>query len=94
MARQDSYDDLTSSLASDIPFSAMGNNLHIEMFGNKRLNLDGGFTIVEYTEENVKLRFKKGFFEIFGVGLIINNITDENLLITGKIISLEFSQSI
>lgn len=92
MARRGSYDDLTSNSAGDIPFSAMGNNLHIEMFGNKRLSLDGGFTIVEYTEENIKLRFKKGFIEIFGVNLIINNVSDESLLITGKIISLEFAE--
>ena len=91
MARQDSFDDLTSNSSTDIPFSAMGNNLHIEMFGNKRISLDGGFTIVEYTEEIIKLKFKKCYLEIFGANLIINNVSDENLLITGKIISLEFT---
>lgn len=91
MARQDSFDNLTNNPSTDIPFSAMGNNLHIEMFGNKRISLDGSFTIVEYTEENIKLKFKKCYLEIFGANLIINNVSDENLLITGKIISLEFT---
>ena len=92
MAKQNSYDDLISSSAGDIPFSAMVNNLHIEMFSNKRLSLDGDFTIVEYTEENIKLKCRKGYLEIFGSSLIINNVTDENLLITGKIVSVEFDE--
>ena len=92
MAKQDLYDDLTTGTSSDIPFSAMGNNLHIEMFGNTRLSIDGGFTILEYTEENIKLKFKKRLLEIFGSNLIINNVSDENLLITGKIVSLEFAE--
>jgi sporulation protein YqfC len=92
MAKQDSRQDLVLNSSSDIPFSAMGNNLHIEMFGSKRLSIDGIFTIAEYTEENVKLKFKKGFLEIFGVNLTINNVNDENLLITGKIISIEFDE--
>ncbi len=91
MARQKSFDDLSSNSSNDIPFSAMGNNFHVEMFGNKRLSLDGCFIIAEYSEENIKLKFKKGFLEIFGANLIINNVSDENLLITGKIISLEFA---
>lgn len=91
MAIQDSFDDLPSNSSTDIPFSAMGNNLHVEMFGNKRISLDGNFTIVEYTEEIIKLKFKKCFLEIFGANLIINNVSDENLLITGKIVTLEFT---
>lgn len=90
MARQDSFDDKISNSSNDIPFTAIGNNFHLEMFGNKRLSLDGGFMIVEYTEENIKLKFKKGFLEIFGANLVINNVSVDDLLITGKIISLEF----
>ena len=85
---------MESKAKGDVPFSAMGNNLHIELLGNNQLILDGGFSIIEYTEENVKLKIKKGYVLIYGTELIINNINDENLLITGKIISLEFSQSI
>ncbi len=82
---------MEAKVNSDVPFLAMGNNLHIELLGNNRLILDGVFTITEYTEENVKLKIKKGFVDIFGSQLVINNINDENLLITGKIISLEFN---
>ena len=92
MARQDLYDDSTTGTSSDIPFSAMGNNLHIEMFGDSKLSIDGCFTIFEYAEESIKLKFKKRLLEILGFNLIINNVSDENLLITGKIISLEFTE--
>ena len=87
MATNRQYEDLSSS---DIPFLAMGNHLHIEVFGNKRIAIDGSFSIIEYSEECIKLKCKKNTFQILGVGLMINNVSDENLLVTGKIITLEF----
>ncbi len=92
MSKRDASGELASIVSSDVPFSAMGNNLHIELLGNNRLSLDGEFLVIEYTEETVKLKMKKGFIQIYGARLIINNINDENLLITGKIISLEFNE--
>ena len=94
MSKRDAPEDRELVVNRDLPFSAMGNNLHIELLGNNRLVLDGEFTIIEYTEENIKLKIKKGFVEIYGIRLVINNINDESLIITGKIILLEFSQSI
>ena len=65
MTRRGSREEILPNSLGDIPISAIGNSLYIEMLGNRQLSLDGPFSILEYTEENVKLKFKKGCLAIF-----------------------------
>ncbi len=76
--------------SAELPYLAVGNQIHIEMFSNKRLVLDGDISVMEYTSDFICLKFKKGLLNIFGRALSINSVTHENILIIGHILSLEF----
>ena len=75
----------------DISFLLFGKNPHIEMEGNKAFSLDGSFSIVEYSGEEIKIKSAGSLISIFGTDLLITFITDTHLNISGKIISIEFS---
>ena len=75
---------------SDIYYLTLGNNPHIEMEGNKTFTLNGKFSIVEYTKEEIKIKTSGLFIDILGEDLVITFATDTNIVVVGKIISVEF----
>lgn len=71
----------------------LGNEIigvHTEMFSNRKIVIEGCKSIVEYQENYIKLKFKKGFFNIFGADFLITDFDDEKIVIKGKITSIEF----
>ncbi len=90
MSEKRKSDILSDIYSAELPYLAVGNQIHIEMFSNKRLVLDGAISVMEYTSELICLKLKKGVLNIYGSGLCINSVTDEHILIIGNIISLEF----
>ena len=66
------------------------NETHIEFFSNKKVILDGCQNIVDYQEEYVKLKIKKGFLTIWGRDFLIFSFNQENLVMEGNISSIEF----
>lgn len=76
--------------SSEIPFSVIGNQIHTELFSNRRLSIDGRFSVAEYTDELITLKLKKGILQITGSDLCINSVDTDRICITGEIISLEF----
>lgn len=77
--------------AAEIPFGVMGKSAHIEMFGNTRFALDGHFSVLEYSDQQIKLRVYKGTVTILGTGLLIHSVAEGEVTITGSISSIEFS---
>lgn len=76
---------------SDIYYLSLGKNPHIEMEGNKAFSLNGKFSIVEYSEEEIKIKASGMVISILGDGLNITFATDTNIFVIGKIISIEFN---
>lgn len=90
MSEKRKNDILSDIYASELPYLAVGNQIHIEMFSNKRLLLDGSFSVMEYTSELICLKLKKGTLQILGRELGIATVTDVHIVIFGHIISIEF----
>ncbi|MBQ2933778.1 MAG: YabP/YqfC family sporulation protein [Clostridia bacterium] len=64
--------------------------VHTEIFSNKKIVIEGCKSIVEYQENYIKLKFKKGFFNILGTDFLITGFDDEKIVIKGNITSVEF----
>ena len=64
---------------------------HIELEGNRDLLLDGCKGIMEYEEGRIKICTDTVIVSITGDELIIRAFTQEQIVISGKILSLEFS---
>lgn len=75
----------------DEGFALLGKRPHIEMEGNRAFSLDGSFSIIEYSDEQIKLKTAGLLIEIIGRDLLITFVTDNHLFVLGNIISVEFN---
>ena len=64
---------------------------HIELEGNRELLIDGCKGIMEYEDRLIKICTDTVIVSITGDELNIRTYTQEQIVISGKIISIEFS---
>lgn len=62
----------------------------IEMFSNKRIIIDGCNNIVDYKENFIKLKLKKGFISLGGTEFLISSFEENQIDIKGNITQIEF----
>ncbi|HHV29684.1 sporulation protein YqfC [Acetivibrio mesophilus] len=62
----------------------------ITMFGNKNLIVENYKGIIEYDNNRIRVNTGKGIIRVAGDSLVIKEITSEDLMIDGEILSLEF----
>ncbi len=75
---------------SEIPFSAISNQIHIEIFSNRKLLAEGYFNVLEYSDTLISLKLKKGLLSILGAELSISSVGDGRMTVVGKIINVSF----
>lgn len=63
---------------------------HIEIYSNKKIIIEGCFGIVDYQENYIKLKLKRGFLSLSGTDFLILYYEDEKIDIKGNILTLEF----
>lgn len=64
-------------------------DLHVEMFSNKEIIIDGCVGVSDYTDDYIKLKLKKGYFILFGSSFHIYLFEDETISIKGVIKNIE-----
>lgn len=62
----------------------------ITMLGNSQIIIENYKGIIEYDSERIRINTARGLIKIFGQNLEINTITNEEVLITGKVSNVEF----
>lgn len=62
----------------------------ITMFGDKNLIVENYKGIIEYDNNRIRVNTGKGIIMVSGDRLVIKEITSEDLMIEGEILSLEF----
>lgn len=88
---RDENDDIKREIyTSQIPFTSLTNQVHLEMFYNRKLVIDGTFSVMEYTTDFVTLKIRKGVLYIYGINLQITSVSDESITVIGRIKSVEF----
>lgn len=64
--------------------------VHIEIFSNKNAIIEGCKSIVDYEENYIKLKIKKGFLILSGTEFLISSFEEESIIIKGNISTIEF----
>lgn len=63
---------------------------HIEIIGNKKIEIEGCEGVYEYTSDYLKLRLKKGAIVICGKDFDIESFENKFITVKGDIKSIEF----
>lgn len=74
----------------DVPYHMLSGMMHIDMFGNRRINFEGKYKILEYSSEIVKIKSKSNLVSFSGSELTISNIQKTSFFLCGKISSVVF----
>ncbi len=75
---------------TDMPPVSLSDIPYIEISGRKHIELDGVHKILEYSDEKIKIRFRKATVSFIGNGLFISNFSSKNAIIEGELVSLVF----
>ena len=62
----------------------------ITMFGDRNLLMENYKGIIEYDDNRIRVNTGRGIIKVTGEKLMIKEITLEDLMIDGDIVSLEF----
>lgn len=77
---------------AEIPYHVVTNQIHLEMFSNKNLIINGAYTIMEYNDSIITLKLKKGLLQIIGSQLAIHSVNEERIVISGEIMNIGFER--
>ena len=64
--------------------------MRIELFSNRELNVEGCRGVMDYNEDYIKLRLKKGSITVMGKELVITFYEGDAITLKGIIGSIEF----
>jgi sporulation protein YqfC len=76
--------EIPKELILDIP--------KITLIGNKQLFIENYKGIIEYEENKVRIKTNEGLIKIAGANLFIKEITTDDLMVSGKINTIEFGE--
>ena len=76
--------------ALDLPLDILCDIPRSELMGNSQLNIENIRGVLDYNESSIKVNTTVGIIKIEGDELFIDNISDENIFIKGRIIRMEF----
>ena len=74
----------------DIPMETFSNVSQLDILSNKEALLEGCKGILEYDDNIIRISGHKMEIKFTGEGLTLKCLTTENIMITGKIWSVEF----
>jgi sporulation protein YqfC len=74
----------------ELPKEIVLNMPKLTMLGNGDLIIENYKGIIEYDQDVIRVNTTAGIIKIMGVDIYIKEITAENIMIYGKISSLEF----
>ena len=78
--------------ALELPPGAMGNGVRMELNSNREATIDGCKGVLEYDENVVRLNTGQGQVRLTGRGLVIRTLSQNQAVVEGFILSIEFLQ--
>ncbi len=84
--RQSHFSDFVKEF--DFPEDSCKDGYHVELF-NDTVLVDGCKNVAEYSSEGIKLNTGSRVIGVFGDGLIIRSFACSQVIISGKILSVE-----
>lgn len=74
----------------DIPANVLSKSYQIEMLENKEVIIDGIQGVLEYTDDCIRISVGKQIICFKGRALSLKGLSDNSIIITGYILSMEF----
>lgn len=74
----------------DLPEGLIDGGVHIELQSNKQAVIDGRCSILQYSEEEIKINTGTGIVMFCGNGLCLDTLNRDGALISGTILKMEF----
>jgi len=78
------------SEALEIPKDILLDLPKVTFIGNLQVNIENHKGIVEYSDDNIRIKIKDGILKVSGMDLVIKTIVTEEIIISGKIASIDF----
>ena len=90
--RGEKQDSIKSNISDvlEIPKYIMLDLPKITSIGNLQVSIENHKGIVEYSTENIRIKMKDGIIKVSGIELMIKTIISEEIIISGKIASIDF----
>ncbi len=84
--------DIEKAIAAALalPREAVSNIPKITIIGKERVHVENYLSLLEYKEENIRLKFSGGVIDILGKSFEIRTIGEANIVISGEIESVRF----
>ena len=60
------------------------------LLGNKQLFIENYKGIIEYEDDNIKIKTHEGIIKLEGKSMFIKEITSEDIMVTGTIAMIQF----
>lgn len=84
MSKFDKLFDIPEELSTDIP--------KVTIVGFNRMLIENYKTVLEYQDFFIRIKMSSGIININGFELLMNEMTKDDLIITGYIESVEFEK--
>lgn len=78
------------SEALEIPKDILLDLPKVTFIGNLQVNIENHKGIIEYSDDNIRIKIKDGILKVSGMDLAIKTIVTEEIIISGKIASIDF----
>ena len=78
----------------DIPAGLCGNCSHLELSGQRELEIYGCIGLDEYSDTGIVLTLCDGFVSIKGVGLELLSFSGGNMTVRGSIVRISFEKEL
>ena len=74
----------------DLPKEVMQDAVRVTLIGDSELSIENYKGILEYEDTSIRVKTSSRALKITGAGLNIKTITDEDIMVCGRIDSLEY----
>lgn len=76
--------------ALELPEGMLTSEARMEVYGNRRVMIEGSCGIVEYETDVIRLNTESGIIRFMGRDLCLSCLTRTSATVTGQILSIEF----
>jgi sporulation protein YqfC len=88
--KEEKYIKKTIARLFELPPEIILNLPMITLIGKDELSVENYKSIIEYGGETIRINTSCGIIKIEGRGLVLKQVTSENILVTGQILKFEY----
>ncbi len=75
----------------ELPEGLLSGDIRMEVYGRRRVVLEGSCGVVEYESDVIRLKTGSGIVRFLGRDLRLSSLDREGAVVNGQIVSIEFT---